>query len=125
MRKAIVKPESMSIINEISKPVGNPGTKVAGDRGHTDSDGDDAANLKLSAQRAEAVKPLLIAAGVKETQPPQRVMVSPAPSPVIATTEGKASNRRVEFTGIKIAGRGLGDRIRYAPLPPEDYGHTG
>jgi outer membrane protein OmpA-like peptidoglycan-associated protein len=66
--------------------------------GHTDSDGDDAANLTLSKQRADAVKTSLskefaidesrfLTDGKGESQP------------AVANTsaEGKAQNRRVEF----------------------------
>ncbi|MBL7782319.1 MAG: OmpA family protein [Saprospiraceae bacterium] len=65
--------------------------------GHTDSDGKDAANLKLSQQRADAVKKWLsehsiaperiVATGKGETQP-----VVPNDTP-----ENKAQNRRVEI----------------------------
>lgn len=65
--------------------------------GHTDSDGKDAANLKLSQQRADAVKKWLsehsiaperiVAKGMGETQP-----VAPNDTP-----ENKAQNRRVEI----------------------------
>ena len=69
--------------------------------GHTDSDGDDAYNLQLSRQRAEAVKNILemeyavepgrlTTDGKGETQPVDDN----------STISGKANNRRVEFIQI-------------------------
>jgi OOP family OmpA-OmpF porin len=65
--------------------------------GHTDADGDDAANQLLSEQRAEAVKAYMIAAGVG----PERVVaIGHGESRPVAdndTDEGKAANRRIEL----------------------------
>lgn len=92
-----LKPESMGAMLDISKILKEVSTPVK-IIGHTDSDGDDASNEKLSLERAESVKATLVkqygidgsiltAEGRGETQP-------------IAdnkTAEGKAQNRRVEF----------------------------
>lgn len=101
VNKAIVKPESMSIINEISKYLtANPSVKFE-IGGYTDSDGDDASNLKLSAQRAEAVKTLLISAGVQDSRLTAKGYGETKPIDSNASVEGKANNRRVEFTEVK------------------------
>lgn len=96
--KDIVKPESFGSLKEIATILNeNPDVKVK-IVGHTDSDGDDAANLTLSKKRADAVKNSLIKEfaidgkrietdGKGETQ-----TVSPN-----TNAEGKAKNRRVEF----------------------------
>ncbi len=93
-----VKPESYGTLKEIASVLQeNPSVKVR-IIGHTDSDGDDAANLALSKRRAAAVKAALSAEfkvdaarmeadGKGEAEP-----VAPNTTP-----EGKASNRRVEF----------------------------
>ncbi len=94
---AKMKPESLGALYDISKVIkdANGPVKIIG---HTDSDGDDALNMKLSQQRAEAVKDLLVkeykidasklnTEGRGETQPVADNK----------TAEGKAQNRRVEF----------------------------
>ncbi|MCO6497800.1 MAG: OmpA family protein [Chitinophagaceae bacterium] len=94
---ANMKPESLGALYDISKVIKDAsGTvKIVG---HTDSDGDDALNMRLSKQRAETVKDLLVKEygidaskltidGLGETQP-----VADNKTP-----EGKAQNRRVEF----------------------------
>ena len=66
--------------------------------GHTDSAGDDAANLALSQQRVEAVKAWIVERGGDE----ERIFIEGVgeAEPVAdnATAEGRALNRRVEFT---------------------------
>lgn len=101
VNKAIVKPESMSIINEISNYLKANASVKLEIGGYTDSDGDDASNLKLSAQRAEAVKALLISSGVKDAQLTAKGYGESNPIDTNGTAEGKANNRRVEFTEIK------------------------
>lgn len=95
---ALIKPESHGILQEIAKVLNeNPSVKVH-IVGHTDQDGTNELNLRLSKQRAEAVKMRLFqtfgialermtADGKGATEP-----VSPNTTP-----EGKAQNRRVEF----------------------------
>lgn len=65
--------------------------------GHTDADGDDAANLALSEQRAQAVVDYLISAGLPANR--LRAVGQGSSQPVASndTDEGKAQNRRIEF----------------------------
>ncbi|MES2748502.1 MAG: OmpA family protein [Bacteroidota bacterium] len=100
--KAIIKPSSAKVIDEIGNVLkGNPKIKVS-ITGHTDSDGDDKKNLELSEQRAMAVKTELVrkfdlnedfieVIGKGEIQPLAKN----------TTEEGKKQNRRVEFKIIK------------------------
>jgi len=86
------------VIKEIATTLTeNPSIKIKV-IGHTSNDGDDAANMELSKQRAAAVKEYLVkefsiedarivTEGKGETQP-----ISDN-----KTKEGKAQNRRVEF----------------------------
>jgi OmpA-OmpF porin, OOP family len=66
--------------------------------GHTDSDGDEDANMKLSERRAQAVLDYLARAGL----PTDRLQAvghgQAAPVASNDTAEGKAQNRRIEFT---------------------------
>lgn len=95
--KAVIKPESMGVINELVAYLKtNPDTKFE-IGGHTDSDGDDAANVKLSEERAAAVKNLLVSLGVNEARLSAKGYGEALPIDNNNTAEGKAKNRRVEF----------------------------
>jgi outer membrane protein OmpA-like peptidoglycan-associated protein len=93
-----VKGESYGTLKEIAGVLTeNAGLKVQ-IVGHTDSDGDDAANLDLSKRRASAVKAILasefkIDAGRMEVDGKGETQ----PIDSNATPAGKANNRRVEF----------------------------
>ena len=64
VNKASIKPESMGAINEICSIMkNNPDLKFSVE-GHTDSDGDNDFNQKLSEERAEAVMNKLIEMGI-------------------------------------------------------------
>jgi len=98
VNKDVVKPESYGTLKEIAQILNEvPDVKVK-IVGHTDADGQDAANLDLSKRRAASVKAelaksfgvnadRLITDGLGESQP-----VAPNDTPV-----NKALNRRIEF----------------------------
>lgn len=65
--------------------------------GHTDSDGDDAFNLQLSQDRADAVKAYLIEKGVSADSLTAVGYGETQPVADNGTDEGKAQNRRIEF----------------------------
>ena len=98
--QAKIKSQSQGVIKAITDIlIDNPDWQFT-IVGHTDNDGDETSNLKLSLQRAEAVKKVLTEKGVSpdrlktegkgETQPLNRN----------ANELEKANNRRVEF--IKV-----------------------
>ena len=66
--------------------------------GHTDSVGSDAANLALSQRRADAVLAYLIDNGVDANRVSAVGYGETKPKVGNATAEGKATNRRIEFT---------------------------
>jgi outer membrane protein OmpA-like peptidoglycan-associated protein len=66
--------------------------------GHTDSDGDAAKNVALSQSRADAVKKILVDQGIDAARLTTKGYGSTKPVDVNTTPEGKANNRRVEFT---------------------------
>ena len=94
---AKLKPESMGALLDVSKvlkEVVNP-VKIIG---HTDSDGDDAANVKLSEDRAEAIKDILVTQfKIDESKLTTEGRGETQPLANNNTPEGKAQNRRVEF----------------------------
>jgi outer membrane protein OmpA-like peptidoglycan-associated protein len=95
--KASIKPESMGTLNMIMQIMkDNPEIKFEVG-GHTDADGDDAYNLKLSQQRADAVKNELMKMGVDAARLTTKGYGETKPVSDNTTPEGKANNRRVEF----------------------------
>lgn len=65
--------------------------------GHTDNVGDDAANLKLSQQRADAVKRYLISKGITTGRIKTKGMGETKPIASNDSDEGRAENRRTEI----------------------------
>jgi len=95
--KATIRPESMGTLNMIVKLLNeNPELKFEVG-GHTDSDGEDAYNLKLSQQRADAVRTQLIAMGIDAGRLTAKGYGESKSIADNNTPEGKANNRRVEF----------------------------
>ncbi len=92
-----LKPESMGALLDVSKilkEVTSP-VKIVG---HTDADGDDASNLKLSQQRAETVKSILVSQfNIDESKLETEGRGETQPIAENKSAEGKAQNRRVEF----------------------------
>lgn len=100
VNKSIIKNESMGFLNELSRWLKeNPSVKLE-IGGHTDSDGDDASNLKLSQARADAVKTQLVTMGIDASRLNTKGYGESKPVSNNTTPEGKTLNRRVEF--IKI-----------------------
>ena len=100
VNKAIIKPESMGAINGIVQILkDNPDLKFE-IGGYTDSDGDDAANMKLSQLRADAVRTQLISMGIDAGRLTAKGYGETKPIADNTTPEGKANNRRVEFAKL-------------------------
>lgn len=92
-----IKPESMGVLKSIVQVMNDNPTLKFEVGGYTDSDGDDAYNLKLSQQRADAVKTQLIALGISADRLTTKGYGETNPIADNTTPEGKANNRRVEF----------------------------
>ncbi|WP_010518553.1 OmpA family protein [Croceivirga radicis] len=95
---ANIKPESMGIIRQIYQVLQQDSSIKLKIVGHTDADGDDTTNLKLSDARAQSVKKALtdvygVAANRLTTEGKGEL------EPIADNTsiEGKTQNRRVEF----------------------------
>jgi outer membrane protein OmpA-like peptidoglycan-associated protein len=97
VNKASIKPESMGTINYVVKMmVDHPELKFSVE-GHTDSDGEEASNLKLSEARAKAVLDAMVKLGIDNTRLKSKGHGESKPMTGNDTPEGKAQNRRVEF----------------------------
>jgi len=93
-----INPSSYGTLKEIAAVLKeNPTVKVK-IIGHTDSDGDDKANLLLSQQRASAVKENLSSSfGIEGSRLQTDGKGEAEPAEPNTTAQGKANNRRVEF----------------------------
>ena len=93
-----ISPAGAALLSEIATLVRQiPGARIEV-QGHTDNEGDDDGNLVLSQARADAVVSYLVDAGVA---PVQVTAVGYGESQPIAsntTEEGRAANRRIEFS---------------------------
>lgn len=98
---ANIQPQSMGIILQISQVLKQETAMKLNIVGHTDSDGSDESNLKLSKERAEAVKNALVSVyGISSDRLSSEGKGESTPVEDNSTPAGKAQNRRVEF--IKI-----------------------
>ena len=97
VNKSTLKPESMGPINEIYTLMKNNTDLKFSVEGHTDSQGDDDFNLKLSQARAETVMNTLIKMGVSADRLSSRGWGESKPISGNDNPEGMANNRRVEF----------------------------
>lgn len=93
-----IKPESYGVLKEIAATLSDNALIKVKIVGHTDSDGDDAANLTLSHKRAVAVKQALIK-NFRIEDARMQTDGKGEVQPIVPnnTTEAKAQNRRVEF----------------------------
>jgi outer membrane protein OmpA-like peptidoglycan-associated protein len=96
--KATIQPESHSLLDDIVAVLqANPRLKKISIEGHTDADGTEANNQKLSEERARAVQAYFVEHGVSEKRLIWRGHGESHPIADNATVEGREKNRRVEF----------------------------
>lgn len=95
---ATIKASSYGTIKDIANVLKENAAVKVKIVGHTDSDGDNAANLELSKKRAEAVKDILTKEfSIDESRMETEGKGETQPASPNTTNEGKAQNRRVEF----------------------------
>ena len=98
--KADIKPESQSIIDQISEMLSaNPTLKISLE-GHTDNVGSITSNQTLSESRAKAVVNALISKGTDKARLSSKGWGQTKPVAENTTEEGKAKNRRVEIVKL-------------------------
>lgn len=97
VNKSSIKPESMGTLNEIAKMMKDHADLKFEIDGHTDSDGNADSNMKLSQDRADAVKSKLIEMGIADARLSTKGFGATKPVDKNDSAEGKANNRRVEF----------------------------
>jgi outer membrane protein OmpA-like peptidoglycan-associated protein len=96
--RATIRADSEQLLNQVAGTIkGSPYIKKLRIEGHTDSDGDDKANLALSQGRAESVRDYLVKAGVDPNRLEAVGYGETRPIASNRTAAGKEKNRRVDF----------------------------
>jgi outer membrane protein OmpA-like peptidoglycan-associated protein len=99
--EAVLLPESRRELDRLARLLKENPAMVIEVAGHTDSQADDAFNQKLSEARAKAVVDYLLTAGIAAGRMQSKGYGETRPIAPNATEEGRAMNRRVEFTILK------------------------
>ncbi len=94
--KATLEPESFTVLDELVAYLNRKVDEKIELGGHTDNVGSAAANLKLSDERANAVRNYLLAKGVDESRVTAKGYGMSVPIADNKTEEGRAQNRRTE-----------------------------
>jgi OmpA-OmpF porin, OOP family len=97
VNKSVIKPEGKAKMDDLVGKIKDINLEVIIAVGHTDSDGGDAFNQKLSVSRAEAVKAYLVSKGIEKNRVYTEGKGEKQPVADNKTKEGKAKNRRVEI----------------------------
>lgn len=95
--KATLKPQSAGVLKKVTDMLVDNPTWNFEIIGHTDSDGDEVSNQKLSEDRAVSIKQALIKNGILATHLTTSGKGESEPLNTNSTTEEKANNRRVVF----------------------------
>jgi OmpA-OmpF porin, OOP family len=95
--KATIKKESMPVVEQIIEMMKQAKDIKLSVEGHTDSDGSNESNLKLSEARAKAVVEAIVKGGIDASRLSSAGFGEEKPIADNSTDEGKAKNRRVEL----------------------------
>ena len=95
--KADLKADGKTKLDDLVSKMGAITLEVIIAVGHTDAEGSDSSNQKLSVRRAEAVKAYLTSKGIEATRVYTEGKGESSPVADNATKEGRAKNRRVEI----------------------------
>jgi len=95
--KATIKKESMPIVEQIIEMMKQAKDIKLSVEGHTDSDGSNESNLKLSEARAKSVVEAITKGGIDAARLSSAGFGEEKPIADNSTAEGKAKNRRVEL----------------------------
>lgn len=99
--KEIIKQTSLSSLEELAGLLQKKPEWRLMIAGHTDNQGQAAANMKLSQKRAEAVKKFLVSKGIADSRFVVKWYGSTKPIADNKTPQGRQKNRRVEMTIIE------------------------
>ena len=95
--KSTIKKASMPVVEQIIEMMNQAPDIQISVEGHTDSDGSNEANLKLSQARAKSVVEAIVKGGIDKSRLSSAGFGEEKPIADNSTEEGKAKNRRVEL----------------------------
>lgn len=95
--KSTIKKESMPVVEQIIEMMKQVSDINISVEGHTDSDGSNESNLKLSEQRSKAVLDAIVKGGIDKSRLTSAGFGEEKPIDDNSTEDGKAKNRRVEL----------------------------
>ena len=90
-------PGAQASVDRLARYLAEHSEKTALIEGHTDNTGSEATNLRLSQDRADAVRLALIAKGIDSQRITATGLASSMPVAPNSTAEGRQQNRRVEI----------------------------
>jgi OOP family OmpA-OmpF porin len=96
-KKATIKKVSFKLLDDVAKALTDYPTIKVRIEGHTDSQGKDKFNKRLSQKRAESVRKYLIRKGINASRMTAEGFGEEVPIADNRTKDGRAQNRRVEF----------------------------
>jgi outer membrane protein OmpA-like peptidoglycan-associated protein len=99
--KSIIREENKEGLNKLAKVLSKQKDWKLSIEGHTDNVASTESNKKLSVDRAKSVKDYLVSNGVSESMIVSEGFGETMPIEDNSTKEGKAKNRRIEFTVTK------------------------
>lgn len=103
LNSAVIKPESFSLMDEITQVIqDHPELVEIGIGGHASSEGNADLNTRLSESRAKSVMKYIVDKGVDAKRLTAKGFGSSKPIADNATEEGRVANRRVEFRIVKV-----------------------
>jgi len=100
--KAVIQRRSFRLLDQVAAILKVHTELNISIEGHTDDRGKDAANLKLSQARAEAVKKYLVKKGVDAARLSATGFGEERPIAPNKTAKGRAQNRRVDFMATRV-----------------------
>ncbi|HEU4733664.1 MAG TPA: OmpA family protein [Kofleriaceae bacterium] len=100
---AVIEPRSFALLDNVARVLREYDQLKIQVEGHTDSEGDDRYNKRLSQRRAEAVVAYLVKRGIARARLVPMGFGAELPIADNHTAEGRAENRRVVFTVIGSA----------------------
>ncbi|WP_426745386.1 Ig-like domain-containing protein [Myxococcus faecalis] len=101
--KDIILPRSFPLLKQVAAVLrANPQVELLRVEGHTDDQGNDAANLDLSRRRAANVRAFLVKEGIDAGRLESQGFGEAKPVDTNKTAKGRENNRRVEFTILRV-----------------------
>jgi outer membrane protein OmpA-like peptidoglycan-associated protein len=103
--KDVILPKSFDLLKQVGTVLrANPQIEKLRVEGHTDDQGNDASNLRLSQRRANNVRAFLVREGIAASRLEAVGYGETKPVDTNKTAMGRENNRRVEFNILKVTG---------------------